>query len=197
MFNVLKQNPDCQIFRVLNSDNKNILNCLIEPTQLKLIPDLVDDYFIVKSILIKSDKSEQICYMDMITPERVSEHIIIGLDKPIVNRYYRLKNIDVLPLVASDCFGLYELYYSKINPLVGINILKAGLSISKEKSSIAEDLGYIYQDEKKYNEALAAFLISEENGPSSSYVYWEIESIYRQKGMLDLAKVYKEKFEVN
>ena len=192
---VLKQYPECKIFKVLNSENE-VLNWIIEPTLLEIIPSNDEDGdYIIQALLISQDKSEESCYMNMITPERISDYVIYDLQSPKVTAPHNLKNKDVIPNMASDCFGQYELYYSEINPEKGINILRQGLIRSKEKSVIAGDLGYILRDEKRYEEALEAFLISEENEPSPEYTYAEISDLYKELGDLENSKKYLRKFE--
>jgi tetratricopeptide (TPR) repeat protein len=117
------------------------------------------------------------------------------LDNPKFNQSYELENKDIIPAVASDCFGLYELYYSKISPESGLKVLKDGLKLSKQKSVIAEDIGYILRDEGRLEEALEYFIISTNHEPSSEHIYGEIEDIYRAQGNEEKANEYKTKFE--
>jgi hypothetical protein len=53
----LKQHPNCKIFKVLNSDN-DVLNWVIEPTPLELIPTNYEDGdYIIQALLINQKKS--------------------------------------------------------------------------------------------------------------------------------------------
>ena len=129
------------------------------------------------------------------TPERIAEIVIKqgsnGQTK-VESIYDQVKSI--IPSIASECFGDYELYYSKENSQIGIDILKSGLTIATNKNVVAEDLGYILRDEGRIEEAIEAFKISEENGPSSEYTFWELAGLYEQLGQTDKQKEYKQKY---
>lgn len=138
------------------------------------------------------------CYMDLITPERTAENVI-RLDsngKVIVESIYDQEN-SVIPAVASDCMGFYELYYSKENSQIGIDILKAGLLKSDSKTVIAEDLGYIYRDENRIDEAIESFLISERTIPTSEFIFQELAQLYGQLGNKTKEQEYQKKFKEN
>lgn len=66
--------------------------------------------------------------------------------------------------------------------------------MSTNKNVVAEDLGYILRDEGRVEEAIEAFKISEENGPSSEYSYWELAGLYDQLGEEEKQMEYKQKF---
>ena len=185
-----------KICSVTDDDNDNLLNWEIEPTDLELIPDEEGHYIVIaKQTLL--DKTVD-CYIDLITPERIAENVI-KLDtkgKVMAESIYDQENT-VIPAVASDCFGIYELYYSKENPQIGIDILKAGLVKSDLKTVIAEDLGYIYRDENRIDEAIDSFLISEKNNPSSEYIYQELAQLYGQLDNKAKEQEYLQKFKDN
>ena len=109
--------------------------------------------------------------------------------------YEQVKSI--IPSIASECFGDYELYYSKENSQIGIDILKSGLTIATNKNVVAEDLGYILRDEGRIEEAIEAFKISEENGPSSEYTFWELAGLYEELGQTDKQTEYRQKYRDN
>jgi len=184
------------IYSVIDADNDDLLKCKIEPTDLGLIPDEEGHYIVIaKQTLV--DRTID-CYIDLITPERIVENVI-KLDqkgKVIVESIYDQENT-VIPAVAADCFGIYELYYSKENPQVGIDILKAGLIKSDLKTVIAEDLGYILRDENRIDAAIDSFLISEKTNPSSEYIYQELAQLYGQFGNKAKEQEYQQKFKDN
>jgi len=185
-----------KIFSVIDDDNDDILKWKIESTDLELIPD-EEGHFIVIAKQSYKDKSVD-CYIDIITPERIAENVI-KLDskgKVIAESIYDQEN-SVIPAVASDCFGAYELYYSKENPQIGIDILKVGLTKSDLITVIAEDLGYIYRDEGRIDEAIESFLISEKTNPSSEYIYRELAQLYGQLGNKVKEQEYQQKFKDN
>lgn len=184
------------IFRVVNQDVENELDLEIEPTALDIIPN-EEGYFIVRAFEVKGAKVS-VCFMDLTTPERISEIVLkkglLGNIK--ISDYYENEGV-VIPAVASDCFGRYELYHSIENPNIGIELLKKGLEISGSKNVIAEDLGYLLRDENRIEEAIEAFSISEKFGPSSEYIYLELSSLYEKKGDLDKKVAYFKKFQDN
>lgn len=196
LIDTIKKYPDCKIFNINNSDDENSLKWKIQPTSLQIIPD-EEGHFLVKAKIIDNQQLEESGYINLSTPERIADYVIYNFNNPQFDNIYELKGKDVIPTVASDCFGLYELYYSKNNPDIGIEILKSGLDKSHQKNVIAEDLGYILRDENRLEEALEYFLISEQNEPSSEYIYSEIEGIYHSLGNDEKAEEYKLKFEKN
>src|SRR5438093_9550822 len=74
------------------------------------------------------------------------------------------------------------MYYSRKRPEVGIDILRRGLAIARRKHYIAEDLGYIFRDERRFAEAAEMFRISVEEGPSSYFIYGELAGAYAELG---------------
>lgn len=190
----IKKNPQSLIYEITNSDSDNPLNWEIRPTELKLIPNN-ENHYLVKARIIDSDKNIEVGYINLSTPERISDYVIHNMEDPKFNGFHELKNNDIIPAVASDCFGLYELYYSKTSPNSGLEILKDGLTLSEQKSVIAEDIGYILRDEGRLDEALEYFIISTNHEPSSEYIYGEIEDIYRAQGNEEKANEYKSEFE--
>jgi len=185
-----------KIFLVTNDDKDNELEWTIEPTDFELIPDEEETFF-VRAKQVYTDKTVD-CFLNIVTPERIAD-FVIKLDKnnkAIVENFSDQEN-SVIPVVASDCFGDYELFYAKENPQFGIDILKDGLTKSLTKNVIAEDLGYILRDEERTEEAIEAFLISEQNEPSSEYIYGELAQLYGQLGQLDKQLEYEKKYKEN
>ena len=187
------------IFYITNSDSDNIIDWTIEPTNFELIPN-EQGYFLVAAKQVYADKTVD-CYVDMTTTERISDHVFRIVDGKIIGELfydYSQKNQNsIIPAIASDCFGIYELYYAKENPQVGIDILRNGLTKSLTKNVIAEDLGYILRDENRINEAIEAFLISDQNIPSSEYIYFELSQLYGQVGQVDKQLEYENKYKEN
>jgi uncharacterized protein HemY len=75
-----------------------------------------------------------------------------------------------------------------------IDILKRGLAIAKRKHYIAEDLGYIFRDERRFREAAEMFKIAVDEGPSSYFIYGELAGAYAQLGDTANKKKYSELF---
>ena len=181
------------VFIVTEQDDDNELNWTIESTDFELIPEEENYYFVKAFEISENEKTD--CYIGIMTPERIAEIVIKqgsnGQTK-VESIYEQVKSI--IPSIASECFGDYELYYSKENSQIGIDILKSGLTIATNKNVVAEDLGYILRDEGRIEEAIEAFKISEENGPSSEYTFWELAGLYEQLGQTDKQKEYKQKY---
>ena len=184
------------VFIVTEQDDDNELNWTIEATNFELIPEEENYYFVKAFEISENEKTD--CYIGIMTPERIAEIVIKqgsnGQTK-VESIYDQVKSI--IPSIASECFGDYELYYSKENSQIGIDILKSGLTLATNKNVVAEDLGYILRDEGRIEEAIEAFKISEENGPSSEYTFLELAGLYEQLGQLDKQTEYRQKYKDN
>jgi tetratricopeptide (TPR) repeat protein len=196
---IFSDKNSAKIFNITNSNSENIIDWTIEATDFELIPN-VEGYFIVAAKQVYADKTID-CFIDMTTTERIADHIfrfengiVIG---ELLYDYSRKHQTSVIPAVASDCFGIYDLYYAKENPQVGIDILKDGLTKSLSKNVIAEDLGYILRDEERIEEAIEAFLISERSQPSSEHIYSELSQLYGHLGQGDKQLEYENKYKQN
>jgi tetratricopeptide (TPR) repeat protein len=190
---IITNQTDVYIFDIVKEETDNPFDWEIKPRDEKLIPN-TEAHCIVRAKMIDSDKKVSDCFVNVSLPERIVDYVIYQTNQGLkYYQTYELADIDVIPAIASEAFGVYELYYSKNNPDIGIEILRQGLEFSKDPSVIAEDLGYILRDLKRYEEALAAFLISEEFGVSSDYIYMEIRDLYIQLNNKDKADEYNEK----
>ena len=184
------------VFIVTEQDDDNELNWTIEATDFELIPEEENYYFVKAYEVSQNGKTD--CYIGVMTPERIAEVVI----KQNSNGQTEIESIydqekSIIPAIASDCFGDYELFYSKENPQLGIDILKSAITKATNKNVVAEDLGYILRDEGRVKEAIEAFKISEENGPSSEYTFLELAGLYEQLGQLDKQTEYRQKYKDN
>lgn len=182
-----------KVFIVTEQDDDNELNWTVEPTDYELIPEEENYYFVKAYEVSQNEKTD--CYIGVMIPERIAEVVI----KQNSNGQTEIESIydqekTIIPAIASDCFGNYELFYSKENPQIGIEILKSGLTKATNKNVVAEDLGYILRDEGRIEEAIEAFKISEEKVPSSAYTFWELSRLYKQLGQMDKQTEYKQKY---
>jgi tetratricopeptide (TPR) repeat protein len=185
-----------KIFVVTDEESDNQLEWTIEPTNLNIIPEDEQTYF-VKAKQVFKDKSID-CYISIVTPERIADFVInLGDNGKTISENMHEQENSIIPAVASDCFGIYELYYAKENPQVGIDILKDGLTKARNKNVVAEDLGYILRDENRIEEAIEAFLISEQNQPSSEFIYSELSRLYGLIGQADKQQEYQIKYKKN
>ena len=185
-----------KVFIVTEQDDDNELNWTVEPTDYELIPEEENYYFVKAYEVSQNGKTD--CYIGVMTPERIAEVVI----KQNSNGQTEIESIydqekSIIPAIASDCFGDYELFYSKENPQLGIDILKSAITKATNKNVVAEDLGYILRDEGRIEEAIEAFKISEENGPSSEYTFWELAGLYEELGQTDKQTEYRQKYKDN
>jgi tetratricopeptide (TPR) repeat protein len=183
------------VFVIADGNSNNQLEWTIEPTDYKLIPEEENNYF-VRAHEVSADKTQD-CFISITTPERIAETVIkLTNGKVMVESIYDQTN-SIVPAIASECFGDYELFYAKSNPEIGINILKNALTMATNKNVVAEDLGYILRDENRTQEAISAFEQSEQFGPSSEFTYLELSQLYDSLGQKDKAKEYADKFKAN
>jgi tetratricopeptide (TPR) repeat protein len=136
----------------------------------------------MKALNLLPDDTIRDCYMDINLPERISDHAFFVEDGALRFGYHHEFPGQVLPAAALDCSGVYDLFYAKQRPELGIDILKRGLAIAKRKRYIAEDLGYIFRDERRFREAAEMFKIAVEEGPSSYFIYGELAAAYAELG---------------
>ena len=189
-------NPKTKIFSIEDFDEDNIEETKIIPLNDEII-NYEEGHFLVKAIQVKQDKSIVECYMDLSLPERINDYAFFIKDQKIIFDYpYKFEG-EIICAVPSELFGGYELYYSKINPEIGIKILKDGISKSKNKSVIAEDLAYILRDENRVAEAIKYFQISINENPSTEFIFYEIIQLYEKindQKMIDYYSLEKEKY---
>ncbi len=176
-------NPQVKFFRVLDSRAEHPRDWQLEPLQTELLSDAeADGYHVMKALNLLHDGSIRECFIDMNLPERITDYAFFLQNGSLRFGYYHEFPGEILPAVALDCFGVYDLFYSKKRPQLGIDILKQGLAIAKRKSYIAEDLGYIYRDELRFREAAEMFQVAVEEGPSSYFIYGELAGAYAEIG---------------
>ncbi|WP_207432427.1 tetratricopeptide repeat protein [Sabulibacter ruber] len=189
----LFSNADTKVFVVLDSEKEDELEWIIEPTTYELLPEEENIYF-VKAKQVFSNRTAD-CFIGIMTPERLAETVIKkDIDGKVVAESIDEQENSVIPAVASDCFGVYTLFYAKENPQIGVDILKEGLDKATNRNVVAEDLGYILRDENREEEAIEAFKKSEEFGPSSEYVYLELSRLYKRIGQRGKQVEYELKF---
>lgn len=182
-----------KVFVVTEDDYDDELNWTIEPTEYELIPAKEDHYF-VKAVEV-SENSTLECYMEFKTPERVTGHVVKkdANGQLYVGNIYHQKNT-IIPAIACDFPGFYDIYSAKENPQAGIDILRNDLKKATNKSAVSEELGYLLIDEERIDEAIEALKISEENTPTTRYTFLELSKLYAQKGEIEKSAEYAEKF---
>jgi tetratricopeptide (TPR) repeat protein len=193
LIKALARYPGTRIFRVEHSEVDQA-NWEAEPIDSAVLLES-EDFYIVKAKHILSNGAIQDCYMDISLPERINDYTYFFNGESLKVYYSYELDGDVICAVPIDCFGVYLLFYSKINPDIGIKILKEGLTISSRKAYIAEDLGYILRDEGRFREAAEIFQISVDEIPSSNYIYGELAACYAQIGKTEKAEKYQKMFD--
>lgn len=175
--------PGTSYFRVIGPSSGHPADWELEPLEAELLSDNDSDgLHVMKALNLLPDGSIRECYMDMNLPERICDYaFFVEMGSLRFGYRYEFPG-EILPAAALDCFGNYELYYSKLRPQLGIDILKRGLAMAERKHYIAEDLGYIFRDEQRFREAAEAFKIAVEEGPSSYFIYGELSGCYAKIG---------------
>lgn len=181
------------IFIVIENDYDNELNWTIEATAYELIPGHEAHYF-VKAFEVSSSTTTE-CYMEFKTPEQVTGIVVKKNAKgeTYVGNIYHQENT-IIPAIACDFRSYYDLYSAKENPQIGIHVLRNGLQKATNKSAVAENLGYLLIDEQRFDEAIEAFTISEQNPPTHAYTFFELAKLYAQRGDIAKSAEYTEKF---
>jgi tetratricopeptide (TPR) repeat protein len=157
---------------------------MFEPmTDARTIPRLGDQFVMVRAINL-DDRSARTYYMDLSLPERINDYtyVLDGHELHQIPTYTFEPEGVVIPAVACEVFGDYALYYSRPDPEVGIAVLREGLTHATNKTTIAEDLGYICRDEGRVQEAIDAFSIAIGEGPSTYFTYLERATLHDQIG---------------
>lgn len=193
--NLILVKYDFEIMEITNSEDENPLNWSLLSNNEKVIPS--EGHFLVRSQEILNDEVKT-CWMNVSTPEMISDYVFTidaKKNKIVLNDYHSLAD-KVVTNKLSNTFTNYEFYYTKVKPIIGIEILKNEIENVSEKGLICEYLGYIFRDEKEKEKALEWFLKSLEFGePSSEYIYGEIAGLYDEIGKTELAKKYRNKFD--
>ena len=188
-------NPQNYIFEIKNDDSDNFLDWELLPLTEEVIKR-EDGHFFVSARCVENEGKVIKCFINLIMPERIFDFVFFIKEDIIIKKFpYEIEG-DIICAVPSEIYGNYEMYYSKNNPEIGIDILKDGLSKTQNKSAIAEDLGYILRDENMQKEAMEAFLVAEKNTPSSEYIYHELGQLYESVGDKNKAQYYYDKAKV-
>ncbi|MCG6146561.1 MULTISPECIES: tetratricopeptide repeat protein [Leptospira] len=189
---IFKEINHSVIYEIESSDG-NLQSWTFNKTSLKYIPNK-EGLYLVPGYKIDKNKNIEYVYLSISTPERIIDDVfyksLLSIKKKYISNF---KKVDIIPRLASLCFGSYELYYSKNDPQVGINILTEAMHYSNSPI-IAEDLGYILRDEKRFIEAISAFEKSIINTPSSEFIYYELSELYKENGDLKNFEKFKKLF---
>ena len=195
LLDALTEHPDIPIFAVLDSGSGDKSQWDVKAIDASVLAVSDEyDFFIVKAKNVLADAAVTDCYMDMSLPERISDYCyFLRGDRVDFRRHYECDG-EVICAVPIDCYGVYELFYSRTAPDVGIEILKQGLLNSKRKTYIAEDLAYILRDERRFAEAAEMFQIVADTNPTDGFTYGELARCYEEIGQTEKARKYRAMF---
>ena len=189
-------NPGVKFFRVRHSDVDSPRDWELEPLATQLLSDRESDgLHVMKAVNVLPKGAIRECYIDMNLPERIVDYVYFPGKRSLRFGYPREFPGEILPAVALDCFGVYDIFYSRKCPEIGIQILKSGLEIARRKRYIAEDLGYIFRDERRFREATEMFKLAIKGGPSSFFIYSELAGAYAEIGDTENQRKYAKMFE--
>jgi len=133
------------------------------------------------------------CYMDISMNERINDYAYFVNEGIISQKYTHECEGNVIPAIPIAASGIYNLFYSKIYPNIGIDILKKGVSV-KKNIYIAGDLAYILRDEGQNLEAIKYFKYLEENIPSCCFIYNELAQLYKMENDMSNYEHYNSLF---
>jgi tetratricopeptide (TPR) repeat protein len=186
---------DCNtaLFVVTDNSHDNELEWTIEPTSLELIPNDENNYYVRGKQV--SETSVTGCFIGIETPYRIAESVLkLTTNGEVIVESIVYQRDSIIPVIAAECTGDYQLFYSFEDPKIGLEILTTGLAKATNKIAPAEDLGYIFKDEERLEEAIEAFKICEEAGSDNVFIYKELSEIYKQLGQADQQLYYQNKF---
>ena len=181
----------CNLFKSVVSIGDDFLHWEFLPMPLiNTVPAEGDEFWLIRACQIPSSIEAE-CLIDLVAPERITDYVYLFDGVKVTRKHYSEISFRAIPRCACEFNGSYDLYYSKETPDIGIEILKSGLRQAKVRAPIAQDLAYIYRDEKRWPEALVAFTILIDEGVNiSSCAYRERANIYNILG--DLQRAHKD-----
>ncbi len=197
LIDAITSHPETKFFRVVDSESDCPQDWKLELLPADILSDADSDeywYYIMKAFNVLPDGMIRDCYIDMSLPERLSDYAFFVENASLRFGYHHEFPGEIIAGVALDCFGVYELFYSRTRPDAGIDVLRRGLAVAARKRCIAEDLGYILRDEGRFQEAAEAFEIAADEGPSSYFIYSELARVYTELGDTENAQKYSALF---
>ncbi len=191
----LLEQDNLLVFRVEHTegfDSENYMEWELIPIETVVLCEQ-DGFFIIPAFQIREPDEKQHCFIDLAMPERIADYAYFISSGSVERKYLYECDGEVISAIPIDGFGVYELFYSRINPEVGLSVLRRGLELVDRKTFIAEDLGYILRDENRFDEAIQMFRISADAEPSSYFIYQELAEPYDRVGQPGLSKQYRNK----
>jgi tetratricopeptide (TPR) repeat protein len=195
LVDALTQHPAVRIWAVIDSDSDTESDWEVELVDGEVLrKSEINYYFIVKAKNVLPDGTAKDCYIDICLPERISDFAYFLHGERVDARYHHEFDGEIICAVPIDCFGIYDLFYSKTAPEIGIEVLRRGLSASPRNAHIAEDLAYILRDERRFHEAAEMFQLAVDEGPASYFIYGELAACYQEIGESEKARAYQDLF---
>jgi hypothetical protein len=192
----IKAHPLSKAFEVIRPETdeptQSEVDYFDEPGRWQLRPldvrVLSDDgsgggFYVVAALHVVPGQPAADCFLDVSFPERINDYAYFLQGDHLIHDYTHRFPGEIIPAIAMDCFGSYEMFYATGAPQIGIDVLKQGLAQCSRKQFIAQDLGYILRDEKRYREAAEMFelVVAEEAAPSY-FTYGELPQLYAHLG---------------
>src|SRR5688572_13237604 len=126
----IKGHPTTKIFRVVDSASDRPRDWQLEPIEDDSLEG-DEGFYILKAFNILSRENVQDCYIDISLPERINDYVYF-IKHGKVRRGYRYEFPgEVISAVPVNRSGNYELFYSKVAPEIGIQVLREGLKVAK------------------------------------------------------------------
>lgn len=195
LIQAIAKNPTVNAFRRVRRGSDNVRDWQFEPSPGDVVANADrDGFYVIAAMNIISERDVCRCYMDVSLPERINDYAYLIAGDELRYDQARKFEGEIIPAIAIDGFGVYDLFYSRIAPELGIGVLKRGLAASKRKHFIAEDLGYIFRDEGRYREAAEMFQLAADEEVSSYFIYGELAQMYGKIGEAEKQKKYAELF---
>ena len=146
MLKQLQAHPNCRLFRIDSSRSDDFTQWDLEPCPNARTIPAVEGFWLVEAIAVPESDSEKY-YLDLSLVERFNDCVYILKGTDLKQMYTHELKKDVIPSLACEEFGVYDLYFSRTDSSVGRRVLEEGLKHATRKAASAQDLGYICRDE--------------------------------------------------
>lgn len=165
----------------------------LQPMEVSVLSDdgSGGGFYVIRALQILPSGQTVHCLMDVSFPERINDYAYFVHNGRLRYNYTHKFPGKIIPAIAFDCFGLYELFHAETAPDIGIDALRRGLAVCPRKRFIAQDLGYILRDEKRYREAAEMFELVAAEEVSSHYTYGELAQLYEKLGDVEREAKYR------
>ena len=114
LVDALTQHPEVSILAVLDSDADDKSHWDVRPIDASILTESDEhDFFIVKAKNVLPDGVVADCYIDICLPERISDYAYFLRGDRVDFRYHHECDGEIICAVPIDCFGVYDLFYSR------------------------------------------------------------------------------------